>query len=224
MIYAWRLTTTATDFDGNILNQIEETDELVAEIVRSPRPIEGISDPIEVRYYRSASPDTFGVNWFEQDGDNLREVAFENAGIIPRTTLKRATKKYHPVELSLLAGPNAYTQAFIDPTPREEVRIVFPYPLDVGDNWVSFNTPFLQVREVISRDTIQSAAGEFVVFRMTTESPDIDGFAGWTDLVSSEGLIERIYLTETPLRDAQGAPLGTQTVEERLSLTDIERP
>lgn len=221
--YNWSLTITARDFEGNILNELVESDVLVAEVMQNARPLEGISDPIEVRYYRSASPDTFSVNWYVQDDAGLTEVAFENPGILPRTTLKRGDQGPQGLRLAMLAGPGSNDVLSIDPVLREDPRIVFPYPMDVGDTWVSFSEPFLQTREVVLRDTVQVADDIFEVLHVTTES-DVSGFDGWTDLISSTGLIERVSSTETPLRDALGTPVGTQTTEERLSLVRVEAP
>ena len=223
--YNWSLTITARDFEGNVLNEVIETDVIVSEVIANPRSIEGISNPIEIRYYREASPDTFTTNWFTQNDNDLREVAFENPGILPRATLKQGNGviNVHPLHLAMLAGPTQYATVSADPTLRDDPRIVFPYPMDDGDTWVSFSDPFLQTREVVSRDTVRVPAGTFEAFNVRTES-DVAAFDGWNDIVSQEGLIERISSSETPLRDANGAPVGTQITEERLTLVQIERP
>jgi hypothetical protein len=74
---------------------------------------------------------------------------------------------------------------------RDDIRIVYKFPLVNGNKWTSFTYPFLQVREVVGTESIERAGKRFSCTKIKTTIPTLDPNIEWYDYVSMEGLIER---------------------------------
>jgi hypothetical protein len=138
--------------------------------------------------------------WYERTPEQLREVGYSLSGIggavQPRGVAVVSDVFAWPRIVTELGGrhrPVGRTGGEEDSViVREEPRVVYEFPLEVGASWVSFSSLFLSTREVVGRETITVTAGTFDCFVIRTEvDVDFEEFE-WLDYVSEEhGLVLR---------------------------------
>ena len=90
---------------------------------------------------------------------------------------------------------------------RDDIRIVYKFPLVNGKTSTSFIDQFLQVREVVGTETLGRAGQNFSCAKIKTTMPTLDPNIEWYDYVSAEGLIEqqiRIVLETTTVTNPDG--------------------
>lgn len=141
-------------------------------------------------------------DWYSQTSSDLKEVAYSGAGRVPVIVPKRSRsiwvslgqfdKREHvsvPLIVRLVADKLGATIDSI--IVRTDPRIVYHYPLQQGQHWVSFTQPFLETREVVSSEDVAAAGGKFRCVKILTKLPEIAPDLEWYDYVSSDGLIKR---------------------------------
>ena len=109
---------------------------------------------------------------------------------------------------------------------RESPRLVYEYPLEVGDTWTSFTLPEIGLtmrREVEAAGTTTTPAGTFETFAIANTWGNFD--LSGTDYVAREGLIRRSVVSYDEWEQWPGGEGGEPSrFVERLELIRLERP
>lgn len=98
---------------------------------------------------------------------------------------------------------------------RDDPRIVYLFPLTIGDKWISFRSPFLQTREVVGSEMVTVRGGSFYCVKIRSA---VEGLFEYFDYVAAEGLVLRTIVLRAEIT-TETDPDGTGefiTVKERL--------
>ncbi len=203
-----------SDSTGNILHS--ETDSFQVRIASIYDTLNNYKELI--RFEAQSIPHFAGLTkvWYKFAGDSLVEIAYKNAGATPvilpkqRANAASGIKKGPPLfslfpqSLVALMKLKGFEDSVIF---RDDIRIVYKFPLENGDKWTSFRFPILQEREVVGTETIGRAGKNFSCAKIKTTIPTMDPSIEWYDYVSKEGLIERqirIVLEMTTMTNPDG--------------------
>jgi hypothetical protein len=195
-IYAW--SSVLTDSTGKILNS--ETDSFQVRIVSIHDALKNYTELI--RFEAQSISHFVGIEtaWYQFAGDSLVEIAYNNTGatpvVLPKQSAKAATGvksgpplfSLFPKSVFTLMKLNGFKDSVIL---RDDIRIVYKFPLSNGKMWTSFTTPFLQTREVIGSEILERTGKKFLCAKIQTRLPLLSSDIEWFDYVSQEGLIER---------------------------------
>ncbi len=218
--YAWSLEQRTVETDSLTLRLSDEAD---VRVVARDAAVPGYRSLTEIETSMRSAPDSVKSRmWYDVADEQLREVAYRNAGAAVSAQPRGGTSFAAP---SLFAQPYTVTELLrrrggaraastsLDSLiVREDPRVVYRLPLAVGQEWVSFTDPFGSTREVVGRETITVAAGTFDCFVVRTEIDIVAARAQfeWLDFVSPEhGLVLRTIDTVQEYRgpDNQGGLL-----------------
>ena len=162
--------------------------------------------------------------WYELTAEQLRGVAYQSAGATPlsspRVVAGHGDLFGLPRVVAKRIQQHTYTRGVsVDSLiVRDEPRVVYELPLEVGAGWVSFTDPFRSTRAVVGRETVEVEAGTFDCFVIRTEI-DIAAQFEWFDYVSVEhGLVLRTTERVGEYRGPDNQPLGLMRTVERLEL------
>jgi hypothetical protein len=220
--YAW----TSAEVDSTGSETIVASDSLLTRVVATGEVLVPDSDLIQLQAYSLTHHTGEADVWYRQTSQQLVEVAYSGVGAIPVIILKAGHSKAYaapqqspmgtifglPVIVRRLLA--ARTPAADSIVKREEPRIIIEYPLVVGENWVSFSSPFLETREVVGIESIQVAGGSFSCVKIRTRLPDTAPDLEWYDYISHEGLILRTLSLRLARATGQD-PSSVDTVQVR---------
>lgn len=136
--------------------------------------------------------------WYLPNKDSLMEIAYAGAGRLPVVMPKGENRFSGYSELSLPYSirkiMSMKSKATDSTLWREDPRVVYKFPLTVGEKWTSFRYPFHQTRTVEGYELVNVTAGNFLCAKIKTDiiwnlTPDTA--LTWYDYVSAEGLISR---------------------------------
>lgn len=226
--YAWSLTDVEVDADSLVFGEGAEV--RVRTVARNASvPGYGGLTELETRRGESRS-----WTWYEPAANRLREVAYRGAGVTPvaepraPSGVRRGREDVFGLPRLVADLAEAYRAArggSVDSLiVRDDPRLVYELPLEIGASWVSFADPFESTRAVVGRETVTVAAGTFDCFVIRTEI-DIRRAEGesfeWLDYVSEEhGLVLRTVDAVSEYRGPDNQPTGAFTRSvERLELT-----
>ena len=195
-VYGW--SAVLTDSTGNVAGS--ETDTFQVRIT-------SIHDTLKnfiglIRFEAQSISHFIGVTkvWYQFAGDSLVEIAYNNAGATPVVLPKQSSKatrrvKNDPPVFSLfpksvrsLMKLKGFEDSVIL---RNDIRIVYQFPLSIGKTWTSFTAPFLETREVIGSEMLERAGKNFSCAKIKTMIPELSPDIEWYDDVANDGLIER---------------------------------
>jgi hypothetical protein len=226
--YAWSLMSVDVDADSLVFG---EGAEVGVRTVSRNASVPGYGGLTELETRRGESR---SWTWYEPAATRLREVAYRGAGMTPAAEprsapgvrLEGADVFGLPQLVAELA--EAYRAARGGSADslivRDDPRVVFELPLEIGASWVSFTDPFRSTREVVGREVVAVEAGTFECFVIRTEV-DLRREEGesfeWFDYVSEEhGLVLRTLDVVSEYRGPDNQPTGAFTRSvERLELT-----
>jgi hypothetical protein len=193
--YAW--SSVLSDSTGKILNS--ETDSFEVRIASINDSLKNYTELI--RFEAQSIPHYRGVSqvWYKFAGDSLVEIAYNgvyNGMTMPKRNISIIKEGQANPALFLLFPKSLITLmkmkgVFDTVRFRDDIRIVYKFPLVNGNKWTSFTYPFLQVREVVGTESIERAGKRFSCTKIKTTIPTLDPNIEWYDYVSMEGLIER---------------------------------
>jgi hypothetical protein len=193
--YAW--SSVLSDSTGKILNS--ETDSFEVRIASINDSLKNYTELI--RFEAQSIPHYRGVSqvWYKFAGDSLVEIAYNgvyNGMTMPKRNISIMKEGQANPALFLLFPKSLITLmkmkgVFDTVRFRDDIRIVYKFPLVNGNKWTSFTYPFLQVREVVGTESIERAGKRFSCTKIKTTIPTLDPNIEWYDYVSMEGLIER---------------------------------
>ncbi|MFQ5568592.1 MAG: hypothetical protein ACE5G0_02890 [Rhodothermales bacterium] len=198
--YRW----TFSELDAARTATLIEQDEFIARVVRDRELNTSFDNLVQVDITSVSTDSVASTIWYEETQDQLVEVASRNTAGKPLVAPKHATLHTgfsapsslslpRIVALSLEERPPVLHEALTDSIIiRQEPRIVFEFPLEFAEPWVSFTDPFVEIRRIVGVDTVTVEAGTFPCTLVKTEIPLDIPFLGWFDCVSEEGLILRI--------------------------------
>ncbi|MGA3287725.1 MAG: hypothetical protein ABSD46_09885 [Bacteroidota bacterium] len=209
--YAW--SSVISDSTGKILNS--ETDSFQVRIASIHDTLKNYTELI--RFEAQSIVHYIGTSkvWYQFAGDSLVEIAYNNAGATPVVLPKRIVKtvndsKNGPAFFSLFPKvviTMMRLKGIQDTTIfRDDIRIVYKFPLVIGNRWTSFTYPFLQVREVVGTELIECAGKNFSCVKIKTTIPSLDPNIEWYDYVSMEGLIVRQIKIDNLVQTTSDSP------------------
>lgn len=206
LVYAWSLRTETPN--GTQVAFV--TDTLAARVGSLDETVGPHEDLVRLDVFSQRKPGIIVSNWYSRADNTLREVAYRNAGG-PSAMPKRAgTALPSPLGSPALLQDIGQDDTIIQ---RQDLRVVYQYPLDAGETWLSFTDPFEQTREVLRLESVEVAAGTFECVVIQTFVPTLgEGFV-WIDYVAREGLVLRVI--EQSLSEVS-------TSSERLELISLQ--
>jgi hypothetical protein len=218
-LYAWSFMSRIIETDSLLFR---DTAEVRVRTVSRDATVPGYEGLVELE---ATSPPREARLWYESTTERLRQVA----AVVPVST-PPAYPRVAEGALDVYSFPRIVADLVAQHRParsgsdslivREDPRVVYELPLEVGAAWVSFTEPFGSTREVIGRETITVEAGTFDCFVIRTEI-DIDERYEGLDYVSEEhGIVLRRAEWIGEHRGPDNLPSGQffRTVE-RLELT-----
>lgn len=227
--YAWISETR--DSLGNLLSTLHDT--LVVVIETSDDMIDTASSLIRLRAYSLVDSTGSVLEWYRNKKEDFCNVAYSGAGQVPIVYPKKGLTPgsnatfIRPLLLSVprviqIFMRDRLSQSTDSVIFRSDPRVVYKYPMSVGQSWVSFTDPFLQTREVIGSESIQTGVGSRYCVKIKTDSPTFGGSIEWFDFVDEEGLMLRSLTMEAMVSGPEGPePIGILTILERTELLSI---
>lgn len=226
--YAWSIESRNDETDSLLYSEAADVELHVVSRDASVPGYSGLTE-LETRVGESRS-----WSWYEPAATQLREVAYRNAGatpvVEPRSGVGVGLEAVDVLGLpwvvaDLLGYPHSARGGSVDSLiVRDDPRVVYELPLEVGTSWVSFTDPFWSTREVVSRETVRVPAGTFDCYVIRTEVEVSRGEGErfeWLDYVSEgHGLVLRTVDVLSEYRGPNNLPTGGFTrLTERLELT-----
>jgi hypothetical protein len=222
-LYAWSFESRAVESDSLLFG---ESDEIRVRTVSRNASVPGYQGLIELesRYDRANQR-----VWYELTDERLRAVAYTSTAFTPPASPRVAAGAPDVFGLPRIVADLVAQHRPLrsggerdSVTVRDDPRVVYELPLEVGASWVSFTDPFGSARAVVGRETVTVEAGTFdcLVIRTEIDVVDEDERFEWLDYVSAErGLVLRKTEWLGEYRGPENLPTGAffRTVE-RLEL------
>lgn len=166
--------------------------------------------------------------WYKSEKDSLVELAYQFLDYtVPTVFPKRDVASVNgsllflPQTIKMLLKYNGKLDSL---RWRDDIRIVYKFPLTKGQKWISFSSPFVQTKEVVGEEMVNVRAGSFLCMKIksTIGSPfsTLSDSLEFYDYVSQDGLILRTLYMKAIITTEKD-PIGTGatvTVNERLEL------
>lgn len=216
--YGWSFTSRIVESDSLLFR---DTAGVQVRTVSRNASVPGYGGLVELEVASSSQESRI---WYESTTERLRQVA----AVVPIST-PPAYPRVAEGALDVYSLPRIVADLVARHRParsgsdslivRDDPRVVYELPLEVGAAWVSFTDPFRNTREVVGQETITVEAGTFDCFVIRTEI-DIDEQFEGLDYVSGErGLVLREMVWVQEYRGPDNLPTGAffRTVE-RLEL------
>jgi hypothetical protein len=213
--YAW--SSVLSDSTGKILNS--ETDSFQVRIASIHDSLKNYTELIRfeaqsILHYRGVSQ-----VWYQFAGDSLVEIAYNqvyNGMTMPKRSKSIVEEGQANPALFSLFPKSVITlmkmKGVLDTVQfRDDIRIVYRFPLSEGLKWTSFNYPFLQTREVVGAELVACAEKKYYCAKILTKLPDFAPEIEWYDYVAREGLIKRKFVIDSLAITSINSPDGTGT-------------
>jgi hypothetical protein len=207
--YAW--SSVLSDSTGKILNS--ETDSFQVRIASINDSLKNYTELI--RFEAQSIPHYRGVSqvWYKFAGDSLVEIAYNqvyNGLTLPKRSKSIVEAGQANPALFLLFPNSIFTLMKLKGLEdsvifRDNIRIVYKFPLSERQKWTSFNYPFLQTREVVGAEFVN----QYYCAKILTKLPDFAPDIGWYDYVAREGLIKRKIVIDSLSITTTSNPEGT---------------
>lgn len=222
-LYAWSYESRIVESDSLLFG---EAGEVRVRTVSRNASVPGYDGLFELEVASSSQESRI---WYELTNERLRQVA----AVVPIST-PPAYPRVAEGALDVYSFPRTVSDLIVRHSPlrsrasddslivRDDPRVVYELPLEVGAAWVSFTDPFRNTREVVGLETVEVEAGTFECFVIRTEIDVVaenEQFEG-LDYVSEEhGLVLRTFEWIQEYRGPDNQPNGEffRTVE-RLEL------
>ena len=226
--YAWTFETR--DSLGNLLSVLHDTIAVVVET--KDDIIDTLVGLTRLRAYSLVDSIGSTIVWYRNNQSSCSEVAYSGAGHVPpvsprkssisdQATMNRSLILFLPMTLQQML-PGMFQFQTDSTIIRQDPRVVYMYPMSQGDSWTSFTSPFLQTREVVGSESIQTGVGSRYCAKIKTASPMFAGSIEWFDYVDEQGLMLRSLTMEMLASGPEGPePTGMITVLERAELLSI---
>ena len=227
--YGWSMVTR--DSAGNLLSEYYDT--LVVIVEATGAQIDTLDGLTRVRGYSLVDSIGSTLVWYQNDQSACAEVAYRNAGAIPFVLPKKGTTREqwtveprsNPFFFPLIIQ-NVLPAPRMTPVDslivRNDPRIVFKYPLIIGGSWVSFTDPWLQTRQVVGSEFVQTPMGSRRCVKISSDSPMFGESIEWFDYVDENGLVLRAIKINFVMMTSEGDTVGTATGIERAELLSLE--
>jgi hypothetical protein len=217
--YTWSLTSRIVESDSLLFSN---GGEVTVRAVSRDASVPGYRGLTELETATSTSESRV---WYELTAERLRQVAAVVPVSTPPATPRMAEAAADVYGLprivaDLIASRRLARSGSDSLVVRDDPRVVYELPLEVGSSWVSFTEPFGSTREVVGREAVTVAAGTFDCFVIRTEiDVDYEAFE-WLDYVSpAHGLVLRTMTGVQEFRGPDNPPGGELfRVDERLEL------
>jgi len=225
-VYEW----TISEFDSAGVAVVQYRDTFVVTVAAFGETLGTMTDLLRINAYQIRSPSETTSVWYRTSSTELTEVAYFAAGRVPVVTPKRQGRS--GLGPGFAPGPSVlevpytvqrrlgYLHEISDSVIfREDPRIVYKFPLVVGSSWTSFESPFLQTREVTDYTPVSVRGGASVCAAILTRLPTMDPNLEWFDYVCDRGILLReihLSLYTTTLNSPE--PVDSVRVLERLEL------
>lgn len=167
--------------------------------------------------------------WYQIRNNEFVEVAYRTVGAVPIVFPKRGNS--NNVDVGQFSGSFPFTLPNIvqqrlkvkeitadSVLMRDEPRIVYQYPLNTGKFWVSFNRPFLQTREVVGAENVQTSLGILRCTKIQTRIPTSAPTIEWFDRIDNKGLVLRTLSAALPVSGPDLIVTDTIRMREKLEL------
>lgn len=228
--YAWSMELR--DSLGNL--EFARSDTIVVTVEATNDQVDTLDGLTRVRGYSLVDSIGSILVWYQTDQNSCTEVAYKNAGAIPFVLPKKgrtsremlASVRVNPFFIPWTiqkALPALFSPPIDSLIIRDDPRVVFRYPLNIGQSWISFTDPWLQTREVVASEFVTVPHGTFYCAKIRTETQLLGGDLEWFDYVGENGLTMRtikIKLTITTAESPEG--IGTMLAFERAELLKVE--
>lgn len=219
-MYEWRYRQLSSS--DSVLMDI--TDSFYARVASVSDTVGGMQQLIRLEAWPASRPASGATYvWYRQSPDSLEEVAYVWPGRVPailpkygRVELSRAVLAPVFAPLSVPDNERITADSIIV---RADSRLVLRYPARRGVQWVSFVHPFLQTREVVGIEKLQTPVGEFTCLKILTHIPEMIPSLVWYDYMNRDGLIARTISNTFVVLDQNGMPRDTVRSLETLLLT-----
>jgi hypothetical protein len=208
--YEWSAT-----FDSSGINFYDERDTISIKVVSTSEVVGNYSGVVLLEGRSRNVYKGVLYTWYLSNTDSLTEIGYNGAGTLPVVMPKR---NIFPSVYSELILPRAVKEYLLEKKDlldtiimRDDPRVVYRFPLSVGKQWVSFQNPFLETREVIGTEMVDVKAGSFLCSKIKTSiefSNVQDTNLVWYDYVGTEGLVLRT-ITIKAIFTSEENPDGT---------------
>jgi hypothetical protein len=195
--WTYRWTFTTSDSSGTIINRSVDT--IIVRIVSTNDSLGSYKGLTRFELQSIIHPEKISKVWYKSVGDSLAEIAYfiqTNSLGFPKSRIQNTRTALQQPSLTslfpktireLMKSKGIQDTAFL----RQEIRIVYRFPLSIGKTWTSFKYPFLQTREVIGSEILDRAGNKYQCAKIQTRLPEFGPNIEWFDYVAKEGLIER---------------------------------
>ncbi len=220
--YVWDLNTV--DSTGKIISAAN--DSFSIHVISDNVSLGNYTNLVLLEANKIGSTTVLQKVWYKSTKDSLVEIAyqiFDYPGFLfPKQQYTRTTGFLFSLPIFLQNSLRKNTDSL---RWRDDIRIVYKYPLSIGKTWVSFHQPFIQTREVIGLEMVKVRAGTFFCtkikstvgepFFMPPSEPLV-----YYDFVSEQGLILRTFSSKVVHISYSGpdSSIGHVAVNERLEL------
>ena len=162
--------------------------------------------------------------WYKSEKDSLVELAYQFLDynvptVFPKSgvTSVSGSLLFLPQTIKMFLNHNAKLDSL---RWRDDVRIVYKFPLTKGQKWISFSSPFVQTREVIGEELVHVRAGSFFCMKIKSTIGSISSDSlEFYDYVSQDGLILRtLHMKGVVTTEKNPVGGAIYIVDERLEL------
>jgi len=179
----------------------------------------------------------FAKTWYRRNDSEFTAIAFSRSGANPNILPKARDRNRGPdpsylmfprsLKVALTEGQNLnvvrppFAMQQADTTMRIEPRVVYQFPFLENMNWISFQNPFLQTRNIEERLFTTVDAGTFGTFMVATNSDFFRDSFRWHDFVAENGLVKREISFTIRYFDEDNNPLPRKKITEKVELVEI---
>lgn len=218
LTYSWSFTS-----ESPVGAQPSVSDTFHVFVHAEDRRIGGYDDLLRLDATSATRSSVKTSTWYHLSDSALIAVAYRNSGstpiIYPKQESEHSSIQSHSW---LLPGLPLHASTASDSIiVRRPPRLVFQLPLQVGDTWTSFETPFRSTRRVTEQTDIRTPAGTFMTYRIQT-SLSINPSYYISDYVRNNVPVFHQDVNIYEVRDSLNNPAGTATDTSRSVLIAVE--
>jgi hypothetical protein len=216
-------TMSVSDSLGTAIDS--RADSFTVRIISTNATFNGIAPLALLEMTKLGSTTPLQRVWYKTGSDTLTEIGYQflNAGSMVGGMSRFPKMQSGPGIGALMTVPETVRRimrmriAADSARLRDDPRIVYLFPLTIGDQWVSFRSPFLQTRHVIGSEMVTVRGGTFFCVKIRSA---VEGLFEYFDYVAADGLVLRtiaVMLEVTTETDPDGTGEFI-TMKERLEL------
>jgi hypothetical protein len=211
--YSWSYVTMS--YSGEVLNSY--TDTIIVRIVSTTDSLKNYGNLIRFESFSKRYPSDIEKTWYLFDSNSLVEVAYNYVyiGLVNPKYSKRVVADLYKSQMVVPMYPRGIRQLLkakgVSDTIvfRDDIRIVYKFPLVRGNKWTSFTYPFLETREVMGEEVVNSSHRNYFCKKVSTWLTFFGSTDYWNDYVSNSGLIKRVVFIDSLTITSSDNPDGT---------------